>query len=202
MAAPRPGCRRGKRGGKLTLENPSGARNDRLLWHWSATGPVAADAFARSIAAGGSDLCLYDESTPTPRTAFRAALHGDMTCAGNAAGPCWLVPLGIRFDSAGFRYRSLSHAPDGVGSAWRRAAKHGDAAITVKGRGARCCGCPPGRSACRSARNCKAPMARAGSRRTRTAASCTTVAAAFSARAHRDLTAAPRSYSATRWHLS
>ena len=126
---PAPGCTAPIEAGaaRLTLVERTSDEGDLVSWKW-AKGPVTPNGeFGDPTTTTAYTLCIYDESSGTPRLALSATAPAGGTCGPK---PCWAVT------GNGFRYANRAGTPDGLQEIVLKARlADGQASICVKGQG-------------------------------------------------------------------
>jgi len=126
---PAPGCTAPIEAGaaRLTLVERTSDEGDLVSWKW-AKGPVTPNGeFGDPTTTTAYTLCIYDESSGTPRLALSATAPAGGTCGPK---PCWAVTRN------GFRYANRAGTPDGLQEIVLKARlADGQASICVKGQG-------------------------------------------------------------------
>lgn len=111
----------------LRLSRPGDVQRDLLAAQTGHTAPVPVAALGDPLTGTGYQVCLYDDSLPTPRLLFGARVPAGGTCGGQ---PCWARVLG------GFAYRDHDATADGIAMLRIIADRHGQGQATVAARGA------------------------------------------------------------------
>jgi len=133
-AAPAAGClgATGPFRGLVDLQDKSPDSGDRLTWKWAKGEETLAAHLGDPTTTTSYQLCVYDESDPTPALLIDALVPAGGTCAGK---PCWRQ-LGNTSSIKGYKYKDADTTPDGIDQLVLKVGAAGSARFTLKGKGA------------------------------------------------------------------
>jgi cysteine-rich repeat protein len=117
--------------GLIDLRDSSSDNEDRFTWKWAKGEETLPVHLGDPLTATGYEVCVFDESAPSPALLLDARIPAGGTCAGK---PCWKL-LGTPFSVQGFKYKNGDTTPDGIDRLVVKVGEAGRARLTVKGKG-------------------------------------------------------------------
>jgi cysteine-rich repeat protein len=118
--------------GLIDLHDKSPDSGDRFTWKWAKGEETLPAQLGDPLTTTGYELCVFDESAPTPALVLDAHIPPGGTCNGK---PCWEL-LGTPLLSQGYKYKDGDDTPDGVDQLLLKVGDAGRAKVTLKGKGA------------------------------------------------------------------
>jgi len=115
----------------LTIVNKARDTSDALSWRWTKGAATPVAAFGNPLTTDAYTLCVFDESTATPRLLFGATIPPGGTCGRKA---CW-AGLGRPKGARGFRYADSKGTVQGITGITLTPGVAGKAKVAVKGKG-------------------------------------------------------------------
>jgi len=122
----------------LTIVNKPRDTSDTFSWRWTKGTETPVAAFGDPTTTDDYTVCVFDESTPTPRLMFGATVPAGGVCGRKA---CW-TGVGRPKGAKGFRYTDSRGVTGGITGITLTPGITGKAKVTVKGKGA-ALGLPP-----------------------------------------------------------
>jgi hypothetical protein len=104
---------------------------DGVTWRWGKGAETAAAAFGDPTSATNYQLCVFDESGPSPTLLFESHVPPGGTCG---AKPCWRG-LGKPVGSKGWLYQNRSGTAGGITMMSLKQGGEGKAKISLMGKG-------------------------------------------------------------------
>jgi cysteine-rich repeat protein len=117
----------------LILGDRADDSRDLVAWKWRRGPDTSAAELGDPLGADDYELCVFDESGPSPTILFRATAPAGGTCDGK---PCW-KGLGKPPGDSGYKYKDREASPDGLIKLIALPGPDGKATIAAKGKGAK-----------------------------------------------------------------
>jgi hypothetical protein len=140
VGRPRPDCRAPivTSAADLTIVNKVRDTSDAFSWRWQKGSATPVTAFGDPVTTDPYTLCVFDESTATPRLLLGVKIPAGGICGRKS---CW-SGIGRPKGSKGFRYADSKGTVNGITAITLAPGITGKAKISVRGKGARL-GLPP-----------------------------------------------------------